>query len=218
MILIWSPKSPFVRKVMILAHELGIAEALELRREVAVPRGMPNPAILAVNPLGKIPALIRDAGPALIGSAAILDYLCEITPGGRALLPASGEARVVQLRWQALADQLTEVLLDWRIAATGPQGIDAARRLSFEAKVRAGMALFEAEAPLLRAAPFGPGPIALICALGQLDFRYPDCGWREAFPALARFAADTALRPSVAVTAIVNDQGDSGPDLQLTFE
>lgn len=218
MILLWSPKSPFVRKVMILAHELGIAADLTLQRAVATPRGLPNPAIMSVNPAGKIPVLIRDAGPPLIGSTEICDYLCETVPGGRGLLPGAGPARVEQLRWQALGGQLIDVLLDWRIAATGPHGIDPARRDGFVAKVRATLQMFEHEAASITAAPFGPGPITLVCALGHLDFRFRDCGWRLAFPALADLGARMDLRPSVAATAVVNDLDDQGPPLNLTFE
>ncbi len=56
----WSPKSPYVRKVMICAHELGIVPRLHLVRSVAAML-KPNPAIMVVNPLSKIPTLVVGA-------------------------------------------------------------------------------------------------------------------------------------------------------------
>lgn len=216
--LLWSPKSPFVRKVMILARELGLMSRLELERQVAVPRGVPNPAIMALNPLGKIPAMKLADGRVIIGSDDICDYLCSLVPEGRLLLPVEGVGRLEQLRWQTLGDQFLDLLLDWRIEAMAPGGVEPARQDSFVAKARAVMALFEEEAGALSIAPFGPGPIAVVCALGQLEFRFPESHWQAHFPALAQLAAELSARASVAATAIVNDTGETGPDLNLRFE
>ena len=86
----WSPKSPYVRKVMICAHELGLVPKLELVRSVAAML-KPNPAIMADNPLSKIPTLVREDGTTLFDSIVICEYLNELADG--TLFPTKGEAR-----------------------------------------------------------------------------------------------------------------------------
>ena len=70
--------------------------------------------------------------------------------------------------------------------------------------------LLEAEAAALAETPFGLGHVAVLCALGQLDFRWPDCGWRARAPQLAAWEAAQATRPSVAATMVVDDEGGAG--------
>jgi glutathione S-transferase len=216
--LLWSPKSPFVRKVMIVIHELGLADRIELVRAVAIPRGAPNPVILKENPLGKIPTLLVPGLPPIFDSAVICDWLSYLSADGERLIPRSGEPRFQQLRWQALGDGLTENLLLWRIECLGADGGDTEVIASCRAKVRAALAVLEDEAGALTSAPFGIGQIAVICALGQLDFRFSQSRWRGAHPKLAVWSELQTNRPSVAATVIVNDQGpDEGPIMDLTF-
>lgn len=92
----WSPKSPYVRKVMICAHELGMLPKLELVRSVAAML-KPNEALMADKPLSKIPTLVREDGRALFDSVVICEYLNEQAKG--TLFPPQGEAR-----WQALLE------------------------------------------------------------------------------------------------------------------
>ncbi|MBT9290188.1 glutathione S-transferase N-terminal domain-containing protein [Prosthecodimorpha staleyi] len=216
--LLWSPRSPFVRKVMILVHELGLQDRIECVRAVAVPRGAPNPVIAAENPLGKIPVLLRDSLPPLYDSRVIAEALIALVPDGEKILPASGEARLTQLRWQALGDGLTDNLLLWRIERMGVSGGDPGTMASYRAKVVATLAALEGQAAALAAAPFGLGQIAILCALGQLDFRYRASGWRPAHPHLAAWAETQATRPSLVATAVQDDIGsDEGPVMDLVF-
>ncbi|MBE3638795.1 glutathione S-transferase [Mangrovicoccus algicola] len=191
----WSPRSPFVRKVMITLHETGRLDEVELMRNVVAAHLPPNPAVLADNPLGKIPALVTDDG-VLFDSRVICAYLDRDE-----VLPDGPRAQT----WAALADGATDILLAWRTELSRPIGPWAAITGSYLVKIRAVMAHLEAEVGSLTAAPFGPGHVALVCFLGQLDFRWPDCAWRDHFPGLAALAADWAARPSVAATAVVDD-------------
>lgn len=206
----WSPRSPFVRKVNIVLEELGLTEQVQRIRSVAVFAAPPNPDILADNPLGKIPALITDDGRKLFDSRVICDYL--ITQAGRDdLLPSDHDARIKQLRWQALADGLTDILLLWRTERGRGEHADPIILAAFETKTRAALALLEQESGDLAKTQFGLGHISVVCTLGQLDFRYADCGWKAALPGLAAWYADIAQRPSVVATAIVDDgAGPSG--------
>lgn len=216
--LLWSPKSPFVRKVMIVIHELGLADRIALVRSVAVPRGEPNPVILKKNPLGKIPTLLVPGLPPIFDSTVICDWLSNLSADGERLIPRSGEPRIRQLRWQALGDGLTENLLLWRIECQEAGGGDAEVIASYRAKVRATLAALEDETGDLAATPFGIGQIAIICALGQLDFRFSQSGWRRAHPGLAAWGDLQAGRTSVAATVVVTDQGAAeGPIMDLHF-
>lgn len=196
----WSPKSPYVRKVMVCAHELGLVDRLQLVRSVAAML-KPNPALMAVNPLSKIPTLVRDDGPPLFDSAVICEYLD--TLAGGSLCPADGEARWQALRWHAFGDGLLDALILWRNERERALPLQPLLD-AFELKARASLALLDAEAQALDAAPFSIGHVALGCALGYLDYRFDAFGWREQAPALARWFAVLAARPSFVATAPVD--------------
>src|SRR5262249_34143415 len=103
--LFWSSRSPFVRKVMIAAHELGLADRLELV-PVVVALAHPNDAVMAHNPLNKIPTLLTDDGQTLFESGLICDYLDGLA-GTPTLFP-TGPGRWPALRWHALGTGLLE--------------------------------------------------------------------------------------------------------------
>src|SRR5262245_41396748 len=105
----WSPRSPFVRKVMIAAHELGLVERITCVRTVAAPT-RPHAALMEVNPLSKIPTLVLDDGTVLYDSPVICEYLDSLH-GGHKLVPADGMERMVALRRQALGDGFLDFLL-----------------------------------------------------------------------------------------------------------
>ena len=98
MILVGRYRSPFVRRVAATLKLYGIP--YERRVLSTVTDGA---AIRAVNPLGRVPALILDSGETLIDSAAILDYLDEAAGPARALVPARGAERREVLKLVALA-------------------------------------------------------------------------------------------------------------------
>ena len=56
MLLHWSPRSPYVRKVLIAAHETGIAERIEKVRTV-VAAAEPNVELMKENPQSRLPTL-----------------------------------------------------------------------------------------------------------------------------------------------------------------
>ena len=204
----WSPRSPFVRKVNIVLEECGLAARVERIPSVAVFAAPPNPAILADNPLGKIPALVTEDGCKLFDSRVICEYLI-LQAGRDDLLPLDQDGRIKHLRWQALGDGLTDILLLWRTERGRGEHADLVILAAFETKTRAALALLNDESAELSQTGFGLGHIAIACALGQLDFRYADCGWKAALPELAAWYAEISERPSVAATAIV-DEG-AGP-------
>lgn len=216
----WSPRSPFVRKVMIVLHEAGEADRVELVRSPVAMAAQPNADVLKDNPLGKIPTLVLDDGRALFDSRVICDFLAKRA----GILLSSDEAVALrQKRWEALGDGLTDLLLLWRIERSRANGGDPVIAAGFEAKVRACLAMLEREAAELEQTPLGLGQVAIFCALGQLEFRWPGTGWTTAFPGLARWFSQLGQRPAFAVTAVVDDAPSNVPPVEaqpaaFTFE
>ncbi len=198
----WSPRSPFVRKVMISAHEAGQAGKLECVRTVAAMKA-PNPTLLPDNPLAKIPTLVLDDGTPLYDSAVICEYLDTLHDGPK-LFPTNGKARFVALRRLALGDGFLDFLLLWRHererAQPSPELLAA-----FATKFDAVLAALDQELSDLQSTPFGIGHIAIFCALSYLDFRFPDLDWRPAHRPLADWLADFEKRPSAQATIVVED-------------
>lgn len=194
----WSPKSPYVRKVMVCVHELQLLPRIELVRSVAAML-KPNPALMRDNPLSKIPTLVLDDGPALFDSAVICEYLNEVARGS--LFPPRGPLRWSALRWQAFGDGLLDALILWRNERErGPGLCSTDLMAAFELKTRATLAQLEREVPALQDAPFGIGHIAVYCALGYLDFRFDTLQWRAASPALTAWHGALQTRPAFVAT------------------
>lgn len=195
----WSPKSPFVRKVMVCAHELGLVDQLQLVRSVAAML-KPNPQIMADNPLSKIPTMVLDDGHTLFDSVVICEYLDEL--GNGTLFPRSGAAKWQALRWHTLGNGLLDVLILWRNERERMAPL-AALMAAFALKTEAALALLEREASELAAAPVNIGGITIGCALGYLDYRFDALGWREQAPQLAVWFQTLRIRPSFVSTEVV---------------
>ena len=196
----WSPKSPYVRKVMICAQELGLAERLELIRSVAAMQ-KPNERLMQDNPLSKIPTLVLEDGFTLFDSAVICEYLNDL--GAGSLFPRLGADKWQALRWHAFGDGLLDALILWRNERERevplPALVDA-----FELKTRASLKQLDDEAQALNETPFAIGHITLGCAMGYLDYRFDAFGWRGVAPRLAEWYAEIRVRPSFQNTEPIN--------------
>ena len=192
----WSPKSPYVRKVMVCAHELGLADQLVLVRSVAAML-KPNPAIMRDNPLNKIPTLILDDGSTLFDSRVICEYLNQTAQGP--LFPKQGADQWQALRWQAFGDGLLDALTLWRNERERPVPLGVLVD-AFQTKTLASLGQLEVEAAALQTAALSIGHITLACALGYLDFRFEALGWRSHAPQLAGWFAAMSERPSFRAT------------------
>ena len=196
--LFFSPTSPYVRKVLVAALELGIGDRIEKLASAAHPINR-DPTIIASNPLGQVPTLIADDGTVVADSRVILSYLNDLAGG--TLLPADPKARLRAEIDQSLADGITvaALLVRYETAARPAERLWPEWVAGQWDKVRTTLAHFEANPPGAR---IDVGTIALACALSYLDFRFPDHGWRDNCPALAAWYAAFEQRPSMAATRL----------------
>ena len=200
----WSPRSPFVRKVMIVAHEAGVADRIHCVRSVASAT-KPNPDIMRDNPLSKIPTLVLDDGTPLYDSPVICEYLDTLHDGPR-LFPTEPAARFLALRRQAFGDGLLDLLLLWRGELMRPEEHRSQTHLaSFEARSLAALDRLAGEAADLAATRFDIGHVTIGCVLSYLDFRFADMCWRGGRPALADWHRTFAERPSVLAVPVVDE-------------
>jgi glutathione S-transferase len=191
-----SPRSPFVRKVMVVAHEHGLADRIELVATSLSPL-QGNDQLALENPLMKVPSLITDNGEVLFDSPVICEYLDDMASGPK-LFPAAGPARWTALRQQALADGILEAIILCAYETTRPED----RRWSAWTdgqmkKAHQGLAAAEHED---FSGPLTIGPIAIGCMLGYLDLRFPEDGWRRRHPTLASWYENFETRPSMEAT------------------
>ncbi|SFG49821.1 glutathione S-transferase [Methylobacterium gossipiicola] len=193
-----SPFSPFVRKVTVVADELGLAERIELLPSAAHPTQR-DATIRALHPLAQVPTLITDEGIALADSRVICEYLDAL--GGGGVFPPSGSARWIALGDQSTADGLLDaaLLLRYELTVRTEGERSAAWIAGQTAKIEGVLDSFEAGVGTL-ANRVDIGTITVACALGYLDVRFPDLAWRRRAPALGAWADGFAERPSLRAT------------------
>jgi glutathione S-transferase len=190
--------SPFVRKVMAVAIETGLAERIEPVKRLPSPVA-PVAELNADNPLGKIPCLVTDDGVALYDSPVICEYLDSLHHGPK-MFPPSGAARWTALRRQALGDGIMDagVLTRYETFLRPEKVRWAAWIDNQKQKFRRGLDALEVEGASLDVVDIGT--LAIACALGYIDFRFADENWRASRPRLAAWFEQFATRPSIATT------------------
>jgi glutathione S-transferase len=198
--LTFSPASPFARKVRIAAIELGLIDKIELV-PITVGPGQPNAEYSRTTPLKKLPVLILDNGEVILDSYVIVEYLDELAGGGK-LIPAS-----TALKWKVKTDHsLLQGMLDSMLLCRY-ENLTRPESLRWKAwsedhwnRAWTGMARFESQIEAMGARPLDIAQIGLVCVLGYADFRFPDCGWRKAYPGLDAFHRKMLERPSVKIS------------------
>ena len=195
----YNPASPFTRKVRVVAIETGREGEIELL-DVRLTPVEPAPAVVADNPLGKVPCLVTDDAGALYDSRVIAEYLDGRHDRER-LFPAPGPVRWTALRRQALGDGIMDAAVLTRyetvVRPAEKRWDDWIQNQAL--KWRRALDRLEDEAPAL-GATVDIGTIALACALGYLDFRFPDDRWRDGRPRLASWFERFTRRDSMVRT------------------
>lgn len=194
--LIYSAASPYARKARVAAIECGVGDKLET--EAIVPWEDPD-GYRDVNPVGKVPALIRDDGPPLYQSNLVCEYLD--AQGATKIYPAPGPARWTALRQIAAADGILDASVLVRMEGMFHEGDAVATKLIDRQELSVDMALnqLDGEAGDLHG-PVTIGQIAVACALAYRDFRFADIDWRAGRQDLATWFAEFAQRPSMIET------------------
>jgi glutathione S-transferase len=194
----YSPTSPYVRKIMVLAHETGLIARIETVRSVATPHA-PNMTLGHDNPLIKVPTLVLDDGETFYDSPVIAEYLDSIH-GGRRFFPAAGPERWRALKLQATADGMLDAGLLCRYELLRPEAHRWTEWVEGQmTKIRLGLAQLGRDVTHFSAEP-GIGEISAGVTLGYLDFRFPEEAWRDQYTRLAEWYAGFAERPSMQAT------------------
>ncbi len=209
--LLYQTHSPYAHKVLLLAHETGLAERLHVVHHETSPTRR-NEAVFRVNPLGKVPALVLDDGTVLFDSNVICEYLDGLHRG-TPQIPAAGRARLLCLRRQALAQGLCEAGIAVRQETERrPEPLRyPAMRDGQIAKLIAGYDFLEREEPALEpsaaTAPVDLGQIALATALNWLAFRkLPP--FEPGRPRLSAWYRAFLQRPSMLATPLSGETVD----------
>ena len=195
--LIGSSSSPYVRKVRIFMAEKKLDYQYATDNVWAA-----DNQIRESNPLGKVPCLIMEGAEALFDSRVIVEYLDTLSPVGK-LIPSVGRERAEVKTWEALADGVLDAAVLARLEATWDGRTKAQRsQVWIDRQLEKVSASLKAMAKGLGDKPFCSGihlslaDIAVGCALGYLEFRFPQVVWRTDYPNLARLQDKLLLRQS----------------------
>ena len=200
--LIGSPASPYARKVRVVMAEKKLDYQYVIEDVWAA-----ESTITESNPLGKVPCLVMEGGEAVFDSRVIVEYLDTLSPVGK-LIPSQGRERAEVKTWEALADGLLDAALTVRMEVIfkgrPPEQrcqpwID--RQMGKISAVLQAMSVGLADKPFCSGVHFSLSDVTVGCALGYLDFRFPQVTWRETYPNLAKLHDKLALRPSFIETA-----------------
>jgi glutathione S-transferase len=192
-----SSNSPFVRKCLVTAAELGLSDQLE-RVACAASPVTRDRDIIASNPLGQVPTLTTDDGQVLYDSRVICEYLNNLAGGS--LYPQDLRQRWTALTDQSLADGILDAALLVRYETTlRPEQYRWADWITGQLdKFTTALTHFET-----RVSGFGGrvdiGTITLACALRYLDLRYPDLQWQAQYPRLTAWYQVYSQRPACQV-------------------
>lgn len=200
--LLGSTSSPYVRKVRVVMAEKKLDYAFVTEDVWAA-----DTSIAESNPLGKVPCLIMEGAEALFDSRVIVEYLDTLSPVGK-LIPSVGRERAEIKTWEALADGLMDAAILARLEATWTGRTKAQRSQAWidrqMVKVTDAVKAMDrglGEKPFCGGIHLSLADIAVGCALGYLDFRFPQIDWRANHPNLGKLLEKLAQRPSFADTA-----------------
>ena len=199
--LIGASASPYVRKVRIVMAEKKLDYQFVHDNVWA-----DDTNISTANPLGKVPCLVMEGGEAVFDSRVIVEYLDTLSPVGK-LIPTQGRERAEVKTWEALADGVLDAGVLARLEATWAHRKDSERSQAWidrqMQKINAGLKSMSqglGDKPFCSGIHLSLSDIAVGCALGWLEFRFPDIAWRAEYPNLGKLQDKLMLRPSFADT------------------
>ncbi|WP_322893134.1 MULTISPECIES: glutathione S-transferase [unclassified Yoonia] len=196
--LLMSPASPFVRKVRVVLRELDLLDQVEEVNVTTTPLAS-DATVIAANPVGKIPALVRPSGPAIYDSRVITRFLND--QAGGTLYP---QARI----WDILTLEATaDAIMDATVSMTyelrfRPEAQQSPDWIAAQwGKASRAIAAINTRWMSHLQGPLNIGQIGVACALSYVDLRHDARGWRNGNDDLARWHADFITRDSMQSTA-----------------
>lgn len=206
--LLYQTHSPYARKVLVMAHEAGLAHQLSVVHHETSPIWR-NDDVFRLNPLGKVPVLLLDDGTALFDSNVICEYL-ESLHHQPPLIPRELMPRLRTLRTQALAQGLCDAGIAVRHETVRrPEALryPAMRDGQIEKLVASYDFLEHQWAEAASEVPIDLGQIALATALDWLAFReLPD--FEQGRPRLSSWYRRFLQRPSMQATTFAGQTVD----------
>ena len=194
--LLYTPNSPYARKVRIVAIEKHIELTLQKVE-------LTDAIIKQYNPLGKVPVLVLDDDEALYDSRVIVEYLDHRTPVSK-LVPNENSARISVIRWEALSDGICDAAVAAMIEGRKPAERQSQANIDKQmGKVADGLTKLNADIAKKKWCvneTFSLADIALGCMLGFVDLRYKHLNWQDHYPALAKHYNILIKRPSFKET------------------
>ncbi|WP_439520528.1 glutathione S-transferase N-terminal domain-containing protein [Hydrogenophaga sp.] len=195
--LIGAIASPYVRKVRVVMAEKKLDYHFILEDVWSA-----GTQIATSNPLGKVPCLVMEGGEAVFDSRVIVEYLDTLSPVGK-LIPSQGRERAEVKTWEALADGLLDAAVLARLETTWAGRTSEQRSQAWTdrqlGKIEASLKSMSqglGEKAFCSGIHFSLSDVAVGCALGYLDFRFPVIDWRTTYPNLARLADKLNQRQS----------------------
>ena len=195
--LVYSPPSPFVRKVTTLIHHADLSDRIELVNVKTTALSVAEEA-RAANPLGKIPVMIFEDGEAIFDSRVITQYLDELA--GSNLYPRERIYDILTL--EALADGIMEsavsITYESKLRPENEQS-PSWMEAQWSKVLHAIKALDDEEFKAMNG-EMNMGQIAVACALGYLDFRHDARQWRSGHSNLASWNDKMMKLPALIKT------------------
>jgi glutathione S-transferase len=188
--------SPYARLALVVAHEKGLAEKIELAW--VDPWASPE-TLLAVAPLARVPVLVTDAGEAIADSACICDYFDNAGPG-RALLPPLPAGTGV-LRKYGLGRGIIELAFGTTIEKRFHEGGKQTLGERWTATLQRTAEYLEKNSQMLCTGEPDLGDLCVAVGLSYTEFRLPQVSWRASSPNLAAWQDRMSARTSMRVTA-----------------
>ena len=203
--LMYQTHSPFARKVLVFAYEIGLEGQIEVIHYETSPTSR-NDAVFEQNPLGKVPVLVRPGLTPLFDSDVICGYLDSLH-AGRKLIPPGGEARWQALRLQALAQGLADsgIAIRWESVRRPAPLRYGALHDGYVSKLLAGYEWLDRNLDV-DSLPH-VGHVALATLLSWIEFRQLP-SFREHHPELTRWFEEFAARPSMRKTPLSGETCD----------
>ena len=195
--LVYSPPSPFVRKVTTLIYHANLSDRIELINVKTTALSVAEEA-RAANPLGKIPVMILEDGKVIFDSRVITRYLDNFA--GSNLYPQDKIYDILTL--EALADGIMEsavsITYESKLRPQNEQS-PSWMEAQWSKVLHAVKALDDGQFQAMDS-EMNMGQIAIACALGYLDFRHDVRQWRSGHSILASWNDKMMKLPALIKT------------------